>query len=388
MKTATTPRERLPGRPLLAASFLAITGAILVAGLWPFNFFPRNDVDWLGDRNGIRVGRFGIAYTRGAAYAAHGANGPAKTVTIEIVVQAASERRHTVAQILSLVDGEGRTYFTIAQWKSQLILRSHVAGSASGREYAELGAGNVLAKGVSRFVTVVSSAGSTAIYVDGRLVASRDGFPILPAHAVGGGDLVVANSPAGDHPWTGELHLLAVYDGALPEAKVARHYREWAVRKAPSWRTDEVPALAYLFDERAGNVAASRGSRSLDLAIPPKFRPLHRVVLRPPWKEPLTERWFVRDVAVNVAGFVPFGFLFAALRARRGVAPTWSDGVMVALTGCGVSLAIELLQAYLPTRTSSSTDVICNTAGTILGVLLWKLAAAAAASGEKRPLRP
>jgi VanZ family protein len=41
------------------------------------------------------------------------------------------------------------------------------------------------------------------------------------------------------------------------------------------------------------------------------------------------------------------------------------------LVGFGFSLVIELIQVYLPSRDSSLTDVICNTIGTIAGLILF-----------------
>jgi VanZ family protein len=44
-------------------------------------------------------------------------------------------------------------------------------------------------------------------------------------------------------------------------------------------------------------------------------------------------------------------------------------GATVVLSGL-ISAAIELLQVYLPTRASQLTDIICNTGGSLLGVLI------------------
>ncbi len=48
-------------------------------------------------------------------------------------------------------------------------------------------------------------------------------------------------------------------------------------------------------------------------------------------------------------------------------------GLVVVVVGSGSSLLVEILQVYLPTRDSSLVDVISNTTGTALGVLLFRL---------------
>src|SRR6266496_2849871 len=79
------------------------------------------------------------------------------------------------------------------------------------------------------------------------------------------------------------------------------------------------------------------------------------------------------DLAANLLGYMPLGFLavLAAHPILRGRA-AFAFAVLCALA---LSLALESLQLYLPTRTSSNLDLFANTAGGIIGAL-----AAAAAS--------
>ncbi len=73
------------------------------------------------------------------------------------------------------------------------------------------------------------------------------------------------------------------------------------------------------------------------------------------------------DVAVNVAGYAPFGAIgVLALHPRlRGV-----RAVLVAvLAGVLLSAGIEALQTFLPQRISSNVDFAANSAGAALGAL-------------------
>jgi len=78
------------------------------------------------------------------------------------------------------------------------------------------------------------------------------------------------------------------------------------------------------------------------------------------------------DMGVNVLGYMPLGWLgVAALYPRiRGLAAF----AIAAAGGAALSVLLEAMQTYLPTRDASSLDVACNTIGAALGGLLgWRL---------------
>ncbi|MDB5931642.1 MAG: VanZ family protein [Polaromonas sp.] len=82
--------------------------------------------------------------------------------------------------------------------------------------------------------------------------------------------------------------------------------------------------------------------------------------------------WTGFDVGINMLGYAPLGFLLAlsALRSRR---VAWA--VSVAVLGAGLlSLAMETLQNYLPSRVPSNVDLLLNTGGAWLGACCaWAL---------------
>ncbi|MBA3773920.1 MAG: VanZ family protein [Ramlibacter sp.] len=90
---------------------------------------------------------------------------------------------------------------------------------------------------------------------------------------------------------------------------------------------------------------------------------------------PLPKYWTGFDVAANAGGYVPLGFLLALSFVRRrgqGLAPS---GRVVAiavstLAAAALSLAMEALQTYLPSRVPSNLDFVLNAAGALLGAMV------------------
>jgi len=78
------------------------------------------------------------------------------------------------------------------------------------------------------------------------------------------------------------------------------------------------------------------------------------------------------DLVANVLLFIPLTFLAMGAATqehrRRGKLP-----IALALTvaACAVSLAVEFIQVYLPHRTTSRSDVIAETLGGVIGIVLW-----------------
>lgn len=85
--------------------------------------------------------------------------------------------------------------------------------------------------------------------------------------------------------------------------------------------------------------------------------------LTAPWPRYIT----TNDIVLNVAAYLPFGtMLYVALRRPAGGAATW---LLAGLLAGLLSLALESMQMFLPSRIASNLDLLANTAGAALGAL-------------------
>jgi glycopeptide antibiotics resistance protein len=131
--------------------------------------------------------------------------------------------------------------------------------------------------------------------------------------------------------------------------------------------------VRFLFSEGSGTVCRGGSDPRYDLFISPVFRAPVKPVLAPPWKVQEYDLSFWVDVVVNILGFIPFGFTGSALLRGDGGRKRMPDTVLVVLAGAGISLLIELLQVYLPTRDSSLTDFMNNMLGAYFGAWLFRV---------------
>ena len=357
---------------------LVITAGILVAGLWPFNFRPENKVKWLHDQNGVEFYGLSIIYSTILLFqhsnfplesattipSFQSSTIPVRSFSIELCLQSSTETSSYIGHIFSFLDDHGSEIFFIGQWRSHLLLGKGIHGKST---YREIGIRDILRKGERRFVTITSGADGTNIYVDGILLKSSPKFHLFSTNEKPSGRILLGNSPKGSENWTGNLLSLAIYDHVLTGEEVSRHSQSEGSK-------EEGLIARYFFDENSGTVAHdSLGNHHL--TIPPRFKVLKKTILVPPWKDFSFTRSYLLDIVTNILGFIPFGFFFSAyLRMRKPRSNLQLLLISILFAGC-MSLSIELIQVYLPTRNSQLTDVITNIFGTGIGVgIFFKIA--------------
>jgi glycopeptide antibiotics resistance protein len=127
--------------------------------------------------------------------------------------------------------------------------------------------------------------------------------------------------------------------------------------------------IDYSFDAGESVIKDHAKGQPADLVIPRRFKPYKRAFLEMPFS--LKEIWRnIGDILINLFGFIPFGFLLSESLNRRH----WSMKSAMFLSvmlGFIISLTIEILQAYLPTRDSSMSDLIANTVGSGIGSIAY-----------------
>ncbi|MGC4053330.1 MAG: VanZ family protein [Paludibaculum sp.] len=350
MNAAT--RTSAPVRLLCALSVCTI----LVAGLWPFHS-PRNNVTWLERGNGLRLRKPATILSSGPIWTTPG-TGPT-ACSLEIWLQ--PSKTEDSSTILSLYNPASPIRVSLRQSISDLALQSE--GRRGGPDDSiRLYVDRLFHAGRPVFLTITSTPQRTAVYVDGRLAIIRPNFPLICPHPQPW--LVAGTSPIAPDGWAGELRGLALYPVDLPPGEVARHHSDWTSNGQPDFQAVAGTAALYLFREHSGSVIHSASGAGPDLRIPENYQLVDKLFLSWP------NRWNGSDILLNWAGFIPLGLCLYLLNRRAPVRAL----LLTTLLGMTLSLAIETLQFYLPTRDSDLTDVITNTLGTACGALLCRTA--------------
>ena len=129
--------------------------------------------------------------------------------------------------------------------------------------------------------------------------------------------------------------------------------------------------IDYSFDAGGSVIKDGGKGEPANLVIPKHFKPYKRAYLEIP--SSLKEIWGgIGDMLINLLGFVPLGFLLSMCLLQKGLSFRSSLLLSIVIGFC-LSLIIEVLQAFLPTRSSSMTDLIANTFGAAVGSFVYKI---------------
>ena len=336
--------------------------AILLATLWPFDPFPRNRVSWLRNGNGIRFGGPGLVLSH-APLRADGAEA-GNSCSLELLLRPASIDVSTT--ILSFYSPDNPQQFAVRQWTDGLLVTRDLVIAENKMKRTKFDVDHVVQPGKLVLLTITSGANGTVVYSNGSHAQAFSRFTI-PQNVLSG-QIIMGTSSVDYQPWRGEISGLAVYSKELTAAEVGRHYASWIGERGGDPADFDGIIARYAFTENSGDEIHNAVASAPSLDIPAYFRVPHKALLKSAAKEFEATRKYVIDILMNIAGFVPLGFIFCAyflLGRTRGQAILYAT-----LAGGILSLLIEVLQAYIPQRVSGTTDIITNTLGTLLGAML------------------
>jgi hypothetical protein len=351
----------------LDVTCVAVLCVILTLGLWPFHS-PKNGVTWLGNRDGLRFGEWSTVISSSAFQMTGAESGTSGS--LEVWLQ--PRRIWDTCTFLSFYTDGNPRQFSMRQNGAGLELQTGIPDDPHSRNITSLFVKDAVHRSGPVFLTITSGTNGTAVYIDGVLAKTVPQFRLSAKEFTG--RLVLGDSPGQPDSWAGQLLGLAIYGRELTATQVLRHYETWTRGERPDTSPDTSPETSdderkialYLFNERAGNVVHNQAGSGVDLYIPERYAVSDKIFLEPFWKEFSMSRSYWGAAVKNIVGFVPLGFCFCACfsahRVRRAALATVILGTLVSLT-------IEVLQAYLPTRDSGMTDLFTNTLGTYIGVI-------------------
>lgn len=364
-----SPHKQIPLKWLICLSvvFLFI---ILAVGLKPRGFRFANQVNWIQDKPGIRFSNFGIAYTAPFNDLIKENASNDDGFSMEIALKPAGYQKRRFRFVWALHDGKDNDQLLMGQWRSWLIFMN-------GDDYAHNKKTERITVNAdsqfptARFVTITTGKEGTKLYLDGKHVRTNKELTLkMPTE--GETRLLLGNSVYGKHPWRGDVYGLALYDYPLSSKEAQLHFNRWAETGNFSFAGNENPSLLYLFDEKEGTRVLDHAGGNHHLELPSMMKILERKILEPPWKDIRLDRNYLKDAIINLIGFIPFGFiLFATFLRFGGVFE--KHGVLITAAFCFlVSIALELFQAWIPSRSSQMMDLVLNTLGGFTGAVLYR----------------
>jgi hypothetical protein len=362
-------QKKISLKYLIGLSVAVLIG-ILFFGLRPKDFNFSNDVTWITGQPGIRFSGYGMAYTDPIKELTKEDDSGKNGFSVEIALKPASYHKDGFNFILALHNGKDSNQLLVGQWHSSIIIMNgddYNHRRRTKRIAVELTA----VPPTTRFLTITTGKDGTSIYLDGRLNRTKRDLTLKIPDG-GNSRLLLGNSVYGKHSWEGDVYGLAFYRNTLTDQDVAMHFDNWAKYGNFLFVMKYKPFVVYLFNEKGGKRAFDHAGEKYDLEIPSRMQILDKNVLSLTWNRLNFDSRFIRDIIINLIGFIPLGFFLNATFVKAG-GSFKRHGVLITIVLCfTVSLSIETLQAWMPSRSSDCLDLVLNTLGALLGVMIFR----------------
>ena len=324
--------------------------AVVFACLWPFNFWQSNLVSW-NPGSGLHFNEPSTVYSTGPLTKLQGLK--QFTLLLHLSSRLPDEASWIVSYGLDLE----QFGFMLGQRWGQLVFELK---SNDPQKRARLFVESPFDNSGRAWIAVTYDGTRLTAFSNGEKKRENIAPAVDPVNWKEDFPLVFGSGTNGKFAWTGTMYGFALLNRAASPEELMKPESLFA---APA------PLLRYSFREGSGFTIFDSGvPPSHTLVIPRKFSPYVRPTLMSP-----VSYWFPRpllsDVILNIVGYIPLGILLASLYAPGQRMKMW---MIIVLSSLALSVGLEVAQSFLSSRWSSVSDVLANTAGGILGAVLWQ----------------
>ncbi len=342
----------------------------LFFGLRPKGYDFSNNVQLLKERDGVHFGEYGLAYAYLDKALIEDKIPNTSSFSIEIAIKPESFKKTGFKILLSIHAGNDQEQLLIGQWGSRLVVMN-------GNDYAHRKKTKRITTQISPtplkevLVSITTGTAGTSLYIDGQLVKTN---PDLKLQFPQGNqpNITLGNSVYGNQSWTGDVYALSLFGYELSPETIKSHSDAWLSDTNFSAVKKDKPILLYLFEKNEGKEVSDFGTARRSLVIPASMHLLKKEILVHPLKGVERLKGFVLDALFNLVGFIPLGFLFSFQFVELGGFVKKHTIPITVVLCVSISLMIEIFQGWMPSRSSQLLDLILNTTGASIGVIICK----------------
>lgn len=316
----------------------------------------------MDDGFGIRMKRHCIVYSEKFSNDIHNKLKSLNEFIIELSVETKNLNSKEVGYIVTYSKDKMQNNFAIAQRYKDLLIFFRTTSCFQNEKINHIEIKNVFSSNNKIQIIVAGVKGCVNIYLNGVLKKKA----ILPgdfSNWYADARIRFGNDDSGKYSWDGSAYRYAVYDCAITQKNNIitdlKYDSDCSILKYEFKRTN--------LDNIIKDTGAFRAQQ--DLLIPDQFKVVGKSFLSFPNTYSFLSFEQIKDVLYNIMGFCPLGFFLTLLLFSKNINLKFIPFYVTSL-GFILSMFIEILQIYLPLRSSSSLDLVTNTLGTFVGVII------------------
>jgi hypothetical protein len=176
-------------------------------------------VSWVGHGGGLFFGKYGSILSAGAFKP--GGQQSGSSCSIELWLE--PKRVNNSGTVLAFYRPETRVVpFALRQFRDVLLVQLPGRSGLRDAKVARFYVTHFFSREKPVFVAISSGPSGTAVYADGVLVKTFPAFKFSSRDLTG--QLIVGNSPASTHNWSGRLWRLAIYRRELSAGEISEQH--------------------------------------------------------------------------------------------------------------------------------------------------------------------